>query len=620
MGLLVTVDNGGTLTDVCAFDGRRLYHTKTLTTPHDLTECLISGLGRLSRQILGCDEDDVARLIPMIDCLRYSTTQGTNAVVQRTGPRIGILTDQSGLVRHARSIAEDMFDALVGQRILAVDPGSIEQHALARHLNDLVADGANRIVVIFSGNDASKHEQTTKSVLYQAFPRHLLGAVPMLFSSDLSPNGTEERRAWTAILNSFLHPAMERFLYNTERKLRTYRNRNPLLIYRNDGGTTRVAKTVAIKTYSSGPRGGAEASIALAKYYDLHHVISIDIGGTTTDIANYLNGRVEERDLGEIERVPVGIPLAKIQSIGVGGSSILRVVEGRIQIGPESVGSVPGPACFGRGGTAATITDAYVVSGLLEPETYFGGALKLDRARAERALIEHVAKPLGLDLPAAVDAITRAYDLKIAEALPRDTPIGPQTCLLAFGGAGPMNACGVADAAGIRQVLIPKYAAVFSAFGIGFSDIEHRYSAEIDNASPIDAVRGRLREQARRGMRSEGFELADCIINEAFVGESQDGSRAAAAADQRRRLEVRVTKPIEKIALPKHVEAAMRAAEPIAQRQVSQKLPVYSVELLNPGDQAVGPCLAEEAYFTAFIPEGWQFAVTSNGDLSVNRK
>jgi len=357
VGLLVSIDNGGTLTDVCATDGVSTIHAKTLTTPHDLTECFVKCLEALSEKIVG--EVDLPKLVGMIDYIRYSTTQGTNAIVQRKGPRIGLLTDDDATTSDAMNAAPALFEAFIGDRIRVLSSGAVtgdENAELVMAVSKLVSAGASRIVIAFSGAEAAAREKAAKRILYRAFPRHLLGAVPLLFSTELTRIGTLEQRVWTSIVNAFLHPAMETFLYNAENRLREHRARKPLLIFRNDGNSTRVAKTVAIKTYSSGPQGGVVGGEVLLKHYGIPNAVSIDIGGTTTDIAMFDDAAVAVAQSGHIEGAPVSIPLAAIESIGAGGGSIIRAEGGKILVGPESVGSAPGPACFARGGTKATMT------------------------------------------------------------------------------------------------------------------------------------------------------------------------------------------------------------------------------------------------------------------------
>ncbi|NYZ16119.1 hydantoinase/oxoprolinase family protein [Azospirillum sp. RWY-5-1] len=629
MGFLVSIDNGGTLTDVCATDGAGTIHVKTITTPHDLTECFIKGLEALSERVFG--EADLGRMIAGIDHIRYSTTQGTNAIVQRKGPRIGLLTDSAALAEAAANAAPALFEAFVGGRV-AVVPGAgtagSDPQDLVMAVSGLVSAGTNRVVVALSGAQAEALEQAAMRALYRAFPRHLLGAVPLLFSTRLSRIGSEERRLWAALVNAFLHPAMERFLYNAENSLRDHRARKPLLIFGNDGTSTRVAKTVAIKTYSSGPQGGVVGAEVLAAHYGIRDAVTMDIGGTTTDIAVLLDGRVAVDEAGAIEGAPVPIPLARILSIGAGGGSIIRVVDGAITVGPESVGAAPGPACFGRGGTHATITDALLVQGVLDPAAYFGGRLTLDVERAERAVRTAVAEPLGLTLEEAVTAMVDAYDARIAAALRTEGGGDGDGCvLMAFGGAGPMSACGVAEKAGLSRVLIPRFAAVFSAFGISFSDIRHTHLEPLAEAGGgLEPARAELLEQARRGMLAEGFALDACRLDWSVLTPDDGGHRSApldeAAADAPgagRWLALSVVRPIDRIALgPAEVTEGTRA-EPSGERRGSETLPLYRLENLAPGEHGAGPCLVEEAFFTTRVKAGWRFTVSGNGDLFLTR-
>jgi N-methylhydantoinase A/oxoprolinase/acetone carboxylase beta subunit len=632
VGLLVSIDNGGTLTDVCATDGVSTIHAKTLTTPHDLTECFVKCLEALSEKIDG--EIDLPKLVGSIDYIRYSTTQGTNAIVQRKGPRIGLLTDDEALLSAAMNAAPGLFESFVADRVRIVAPAAAAETAkgatgeLVMAVSKLVSAGAGRVVVALSGADAGEREKTAKRILYRAFPRHLLGAVPLLFSTELTKIGAPEQRVWASLINAFLHPAMEKFLYNAENKLREHRARKPLLIFRNDGNSTRVARTVAIKTYSSGPQGGVVGAEVLLKHYGIPAAVSMDIGGTTTDIAMFENAGVRVADTGHIEGAPVAIPLSEIDSIGAGGGSILRVDGGKVLVGPESVGSAPGPACFARGGTMATMTDAFLAMGILDPNSYFGGRMPLDRERAERAIMTHVGTPLGLALADAIDAMADAYHAKIAGTLSAWAAANRDGMLLAFGGAGPMSACGVAEKAGLSMALIPKFAAVFSAYGISFSDIEHSYMVELSRAGDDALGRARtdLAEQGRRGMLAEGFALSECTLDYTLLTKNGSGyvrshlNGPLDGVNAEAWMELRVKKPIDRIPLAGTGFDEKRKAEPESARETrGAALPLFRLENLAPGDWFEGPCLVEEAFFTAHVKPGWRFVVSGNGDLLLRR-
>ena len=198
-----------------------------------------------------------------------------------------------------------LFDDLVGDRIAAIDVERDDEELtaeLVRQVNKLTTDGAARLVVA-AGDGADGAERRIRRILLRKFPRHLLGSVPILYSSEFTTDRVRSRRIWSSVLNSFLHPTMERFLYNAEDRLRSHRVKNPLLIYRNDGASSRVAKSVALKTYSSGPRGGLEGTRALAQAYGLGHVLMIDVGGTTTDVGSVRKEEILTNRRGSIEGV-----------------------------------------------------------------------------------------------------------------------------------------------------------------------------------------------------------------------------------------------------------------------------------------------------------------------------
>ena len=270
---IINIDNGGTLTDFCLMDGPAIHHVKVLTTPYDLSECFFEGIRKVSERIYG--RPDPARLLRETDYVRYSTTQGTNAIVERRGPRLGLVTDAAGaeIVRAAAAGSGDLFDSMIGERMAIIDSG--DEVAIVRAVTEIGSLGAMRIVVALTGSDFQSGERTIFRFVQRHFPQHLLGAVPVMTASGLSDELDDATRMWTALFNAYLHPAMERFLYHTDHRLKAQKCTNPLLIFRNDGGTARVAKTIALKTYSSGPRAGMEAVRAFARLYDLEHVVSL---------------------------------------------------------------------------------------------------------------------------------------------------------------------------------------------------------------------------------------------------------------------------------------------------------------------------------------------------------
>ena len=646
MTLQINIDNGGTLTDICILTDNDVKKTKVLTTPYDLSNCFFEGLKKASGVLYG--EPDVQRLLEEVDLIRYSTTQGTNAICERKGPKLGLITSLNNreLSDQLRQHDADLYDALVGVRVSLLDTDSLgveqAEMEIVKSINALTAAGANRIVVSFADKNFDALENIFRKVVLRKYPRHLLGAVPTLYGSDLSMDADPIRRTWTALINSFLHPAMEQFLFNAENRLRAFNTKNPLLIFRNDGDASRVAKTVAVKTYSSGPRGGMEGMKSFAKRYGMSDVVAIDVGGTTTDIGQCINGNVAEVRRGRVEGISVSFPLSEITSAGAGGSSVFKVVDKKIVIGPDSVGAVPGPAAFGRGGTQATITDASLLSGLFDPKSYFGGGMQLDLDRAATAIAIHIATPLGLEPDDALSAMEAAYETKIAQEVLRVTQVSNETVLLAFGGAGPLNACGVAEKAGISRVAVPCMAAVFSAFGIGTCDISHRYSAVLDadqrTQAGVDAALAELSIKAGRDMFAEGFQPGDYDIESRLFVTDAKGKELVHPLDKtsnvRLALEDAHSAELEVTAIKRLRQDAHQAAQftPITAatstitRHVLTRdqgridVPVYRLADLKAGDYAQGPAILEEDFFTCKVLDGWTFAISDHQDILLNRK
>jgi N-methylhydantoinase A len=636
MERLINIDNGGTLTDICVWDGTEFTFTKTLTTPFDLSQCLFDGITKASTEIYG--QPSLPELLHSTKHIRYSTTQGTNALVERKGPRIGLITDDIAVLDELRGSAAEraLFGDLVGDRIAAIDVELSDEELtaeLVRQVNKLTTDGAARLVVA-AGDGAGGAERRIRRILLRKFPRHLLGSVPILYSSEFTTDRVRSRRIWSSVLNSFLHPTMERFLYNAEDRLRSHRVKNPLLIYRNDGASSRVAKSVALKTYSSGPRGGLEGTRAVAQAYGLGHVLMIDVGGTTTDVGSVRKEEILTNRRGSIEGAPISIPMSDVQSSGVGGSSIIAVKDGEITVGPESVGAAPGPACFGFGGTDATITDVNLLLGVLDPDTYLDGGFSLDAERSKTAIRTAVADPLGISVEEALVRMESAYFERIAESFASAIDDPRETTIAAFGGAGPMSACGAAQLTGVHSVLIPKMAAVFSAFGIGFSDIAQSYEFALPE-STAEAARqahGSMLERAERDMFQEGYELAACAVTWKLVVEDAAGGIVSESdygvgdapdteAGQQASLTLEVRHALQHVNIDTGDAVTARPAVPSGSRRVRSaadtvdEVSVYTLVDQQPGAFAEGPAIVEGPFYTARVLPGWMFEVSGAGDL-----
>ncbi len=637
MTTLISIDTGGTLTDAIAVRDAKFFRAKALTTPHDLTKCFLESISELSREIYGREE--LGKLLAEAEIIRYSTTQGTNALVQGRdkGPRIGLLTnslaDPAGFQESDKE--NELFAALVGARVAQVETDDDDERYgddIIRATNELLTAGANRIVVAFEGPDFADAEKRLQRIFLRKFPRHFLGALPLLLSSEMSGEETGRRRFWTSALNSFLHPTMEHFLYNAENELRKHKLRKPLMIFRNDGNSSRVAKTVALKTYSSGPRGGMEGAREYAALYDLDKVITMDIGGTTTDIGVATPDSIREMRHGLVEGIEVSFPLCDNFSVGIGGSSIISCHQGAIAVGPESVGAAPGPACFNRGGDQATITDAYLLMGYFDPQTFFGGNLKIDPAPAETVISDRIAKPLGKEIDAAVLAMDEAFHQAIAREMKATAGNVSGDVLLAFGGAGAMSACKVADLLGMRTVIIPSASPVFCALGLGFSDVALSVEKPVNGDAQTSLQEAIA--QASREIFSEGFDVAECDVAKALVWEDETGENRVPingslpqmqdGADARIRVDV--IKRLSRFPMKKPTGEHAGAPTPIGQRICLQgdatrsDLPVYDPSTMPPGTGADGPALIEDAYSTCRVLAGWSFRISENNDIVLTRK
>lgn len=643
MGLLVNIDNGGSFTDAFATDGERVAHVKSPTTPHDLTQCFVATLTRLSREFYG--EDDLARLLGETEHLRYSTTSGTNAVVEHKGVPVGLVVEagqEADLYGAGAGLGQTaLWRAMVPHAPVGLGfaGGRLDELELIDRFNRMIAQGASRIVVALATPEL---ERQVKDAVLERYPRHLLGAIPVLFSHELVRDADHGRRLLSAVVNSYLHPGMEQFLYGADRVARQYHLGKPLLIYRNDGDSARVAKTTAIKTYGSGPRGGMEGAVAYANCYGSALLVAMDIGGTTTDISMVVAGKPRLLGHGLIgdEETPCSFAMGDILSIGYGGSSIFRVEGRELVIGPESVGAAPGPACFGRGGDHPTVTDALLLAGVIDGANYLGGELRLDASLAEDVIGKYIGGPLECSVAAAVAQMVTAYDQQVAAhmtaALTARALSAANGDLLAFGGGGPMNACGIAEAAGFRRVIVPAYAAVFSAYGIGFSDLAHRYrvpAAEVA-ALGVDRVLAELRARAARDMYGEGVEAggwqelvevwgtaAGREVRRPFTG--GDVADLGAGLDDVG-LQLTATHALRHLQLapPRALAAVAATGGGTARVNLDgepAQLPIHSLQAAAPGMAGQGPALFRDHYLTCPVRAGWSFRVTANGDLILER-
>jgi N-methylhydantoinase A/oxoprolinase/acetone carboxylase beta subunit len=603
----IDIDTGGTFTDGVVSAGGRTWPIKVLTTPHDLTIALRELIDEAATQV-GVDQEELLR---RVESIRYSTTLGTNTVIERSGPRLGVLVDAPAAAAiHAAapgSLVADVLEPLdwhVREVALTGDDDA-DREPVLRAVEDLLQRGAERLVVVL-GDAEGTGEDAVRRIVFGEYPRHILGALPVLFSSELDADADVGRRVATAVLNAYLHPQLETFLYEAESVLRARGLRKPLFVFCNDGTTNRVAKVTALKTHNSGPAGGVEAARALARHYGFARVATIDIGGTSTDVAFLADAAIEERRHGGIEDTELSLPMRRIDALGGGGGTIAEVRDGALRLGPRSAGAAPGPACFGFGGTEATVTDANLTLGVFDAGQRFAGRVALDPERARRAVEEHVAGPLGVGVEAAAHAVRDALEQRIGSHLragfaERGTAGSP--VLIAFGGGGAVHAARIAEHAGIDRVLVPGLASVCSAFGIGFADVEHRYTRLVaagDDAG-ADRAEDELTQRAQIDMRGEGFSLDDVTFTVAR-STVEDGAVEVVLIARA---------PLPHIGFPAH-DRPGEAPAPIGTRDVwwagerAVPTPIHAADAVAATSaRIVGPAIVAGEIETVCVPPGW---------------
>lgn len=523
MKFTIDIDNGGTFTDGFITGDGRIEWVKVDTTPHDLTVCFLK-----------CIEEGAAKfgvpapqLLRDTEVIRFSTTHATNTLIQRSGPRLGLIVtrgfEESLYTLFGRSPALDTI--ISPDMVVGIDewddkaPPDREQVRAA--IRTLLGRGARMIVISLTHSHlAPANELKVREIADDDYPKHYLGAVPLLLSHEVSTTVDEASRTNVALLNAYFHPDMVRFLYKAEDDAREMGYRKPLLVVHADGGVARVAKTTAIMTHNSGPSAGIVGTGYMSRYYNLPFVASMDIGGTSADISLVINGHHGYNRETVMEGIPVKLPLIEVYPAAAGGGSIARPVNGtRIEVGPDSAGAMPGPACYGLGGTEATSTDACILLGYIDPEYFLGGRRILDADLAREAITDNLAGPMGISAEECSRMVMEAMEDICAADISNLIQTGGYNpadfVLFSFGGAGSIYASGIADKVGIPRVYCFRFSSVFSAFGSSCADVLHTYESlsrislkrDTDEAQmrKFNAVVEELMNSLLRDMRGEGF-------------------------------------------------------------------------------------------------------------------
>ncbi len=694
----VDIDVGGTFTDlVLTLDGERII-AKCPTTPHDLSVGFLNAIEAGGEKVgLSVEE-----LLPKIDIIRYSTTVALNRLLQRQGPRVGLLTTEGHedailIGRGAQwvdgqRVAERRNIAVQNKPLPLIDRNLIlgvkeridsagqvvrplDEDDLREKLRRLMDRGARAIVVSLLWSFMNPaHEKRVKEIIREEYKEYHIGFVPVVLSSSVVSKIGEYERTMTAVLDAYLQRSMQNDIGATWDKLRDKGYRGAFLMIHNSGGSADIFKTPASRTFNGGPVAGLMGSAYFANKLGFKNVIAGDVGGTSFDVALVVESSVRNYTFRPvIDKWMVNVTMMQTISVGAGGGSIASVEQGRLTVGPRSAGSMPGPVCYDLGGSEPTVTDADVVLGYINPDTYYGGRMPLNKAKAEKAIREKVAQPLGIETVEAAALIRRVVDENMAGAIKREVHMRgyhPEDFVLfAFGGAGPTHMSGLRGDVP-KAVMFPA-APVFCAMGSSIMDIVHMYEQSrrmvfmepmseklVIDAEAFNTTVENLIGRAQADLLSEGLNVEDAKysleLDMLYGGQvnlkrassprlridGSDDAQAIYEAFEREFSEafsplvvnkpggvfldnfvLRVTVPTWKPEVPEYpLQGEDPRAALIGERKAYwaetkawANTPIFQFEQLQPGNVVTGPAVVEAELTTIVVPPGQKFAIEKHG-------
>ena len=594
----IGVDSGGTFTDFIAWDGSGLRSHKVRSTPANPAQAILAGL-----ELFAADE------------VVHGSTVATNALLQRTGARTAFITTSGfeDLLELARQNRADLYDwTPTPRRSLVADGMKFGLDERMLHDGSVLEPLEPRVV---SSLQASLRDVDAVAVCLlhsYANPEHerLVGeklraiGLNVSLSSEILPEYREYERAATTVVNAYVSPLMANYVESLEASLPDTK----LRIFQSNGGSISVteASAQAVRTVLSGPAGGLIGAAAVARTLGIERFISFDMGGTSTDVS--LHDRVPVFTTeGSAAGLPVSVPMLDIESIGAGGGSIAYFDEGSaLRVGPRSAGAVPGPVCYGSG-EELTVTDANLLLGRIDADSFPSGAIYLDEDRALE-YAQRAAHSAGVSVPELCNAIVRAANAKMERAIrsvsverghdPRDY------AMICFGGAGALHACELAAALDIPKVVVPAHAGVLSALGMLVADCVRDYSASILSESAETAF-ARLEVAVRQDMRTQGFESVDVIrsLDLRYVGQSYEINVPANLASE-----------FDKIHAKRFGYChAGRPTQAVAAR-------VRAIGRTSAEDQPDLTAASEQPRFTSvYVPNGWKRRETLGSNTILER-
>ena len=684
----LAADIGGTFTDVVLDTPSGRHTAKVLTTPHAPESGVFEALERVLEQSATAATD--------IDVLVHGTTLATNALIERRGARTAFLT-----TRGFRDILEMGFEKRFEQYDIFMDkPEPLVPRPLRREVDERVSARGKVLVALDSvqvrdiaaewkaaGIEAvavgllhayahAAHERAVREVLSAELPD-----ATVCLSSEVCPEIREYERFSTTCANAYVRPLMSGYLLRLREGLRARGMTCPFYLMMSGGGVTTVeiAARFPVRLIESGPAGGAILAAHVARECGFDEALSLDMGGTTAKICLIENGAPERSRTFEVARryrdlkgsgLPVRIPVIEMVEIGAGGGSIASVdAMNRLRVGPASAGSEPGPACYGRGGRSATVTDANLVLGKLDPERFAGGRIGLDPERATAALARDVGDPLGLEGHWPAVGVVEMVDENMANAarvhaIERGKVIGRHT-MVAFGGGAPLHAGRLARKLGIDRVVIPAGAGVGSAIGFLLAPIAYEVvrTLQVDfgdfDASTINTMLDEMRKEAtnvvRGGVPSDSPLAVTRVVELRYAGQGHDlrialddgplvrddGAALKARFEERYRdvygltidgLDVRSVSwsvtvstrasPVSSASMPSDPPPPRaRRGRRIYDAELGEAslCPVYSRFELEPGTEIAGPAIIVEDETSTFVPATYSAAIDSSEYIVMER-
>jgi N-methylhydantoinase A len=694
--LLVGVDIGGTFTDCVALDrAGRITATKASSTPRDFAEGMLAAM-RVAAERLGVSFEQFCGDIAV---LTHGTTVGTNALIQRKGAKVGLITtrgheDAIHIMRGSRGVSSRDIAKVVhfpsSQKPVPTVPKRLIEGVSERvdcfgevvvPLNEseaeaairrLVAQGVDAIAVCFLWSFKNPaHERRLKDMIRELAPRVFVSC-----SVDIAPKWGEYERTTATALNAYIGPVMAKYLGNLDKQLKASGYRQPLQITQCGGGSISVdhAMESPLLTLDSGPVSGVTGSLYLGELMGVPNIITTDMGGTSFDVGIIHDGQPEYSFVSNVVQYEYFLPKVDIQAIGSGGGSLARVdaVSKTLAVGPESAGADPGPVCYGKGGTTATVTDADVVLGYINPDNFLGGRIILDKKKSVEA-VQRVADGLGLTLFQAAAGIAQIAEFKMADIIRKMTVekgFDPRDFVLfAFGGAGPAHAGVFARELGVQRIVIPQkeIASTWCAFGAASADILHLYEQVDIQANPFEAARVNatlqaLEVKANEQMDKDGIDKArrrfahsldmrhrgqinevEVTLPEKRVKDALFGSlrarftaryeqlygRGSAYADAlleivTLRLRATAATPRPKLSAARKLSARIDASARRGKRSVywadwkkAAPTPIYDGAHLVPGNAVKGPAVIETTDTTVVVHPGRTLRVDKLGNFEI---